>query len=78
MFPGQGSQYIGMGSSIIKEYPSLQRYYDIASDILGYNLQNICENGPKEKLDSTVWYLSYEPYPHEYRKLHKLLYLYLL
>ncbi len=47
LFPGQGSQYVGMGSS---RMPDL---FTIASEIIGYDLENICQNGPAEVLNST-------------------------
>ena len=54
LFPGQGSQFIGMGSSLLK-YPNVSKMYKIASDILGYNLLEICTKGPKAKLDKTMY-----------------------
>ncbi|KAJ6827935.1 uncharacterized protein M6B38_364195 [Iris pallida] len=53
LFPGQGAQTVGMG----KEAQSVQaaaELYDKANDILGFNLLDVCNNGPKEKLNSTV------------------------
>ncbi|KAH0930052.1 hypothetical protein HID58_015779 [Brassica napus] len=53
LFPGQGAQAIGMG----KEAQSVAAAADLytkANHILGYDLIDICVNGPKEKLDSTV------------------------
>jgi [acyl-carrier-protein] S-malonyltransferase len=54
MFPGQGAQFIGMGSQLVKEFPSTQKLYDQASNIVGYDLLEICAQGPKDRLDSTV------------------------
>jgi [acyl-carrier-protein] S-malonyltransferase len=54
MFPGQGSQYLGMGERLTQEHPSTKRWYDKASEILGYNLLDLCITGPREALDSTV------------------------
>jgi [acyl-carrier-protein] S-malonyltransferase len=62
MFPGQGSQYVGMGSQLVKEFPSTQRFYDHASDILGYDLLDICIHGPKDRLDSTVLFPHASPF----------------
>ena len=54
LFPGQGSQFVGMGSSLLK-YPNVSKMYTIASDILGYNLLDVCTKGPKSKLDKTMY-----------------------
>lgn len=54
MFPGQGAQFVGMCGEVVKEVPKAKELFDKASDILGYDLLEVCENGPKEKLDSTV------------------------
>lgn len=54
MFPGQGAQFVGMCADVVKEVPKAKELFDEASEILGYDLLELCENGPKEKLDSTV------------------------
>ena len=53
LFPGQGAQYVGMGSKICEELPAAKKLYDAASDILGYDLLARCTDGPKDILDST-------------------------
>lgn len=53
LFPGQGTQYVGMGKDLMK-FPIARDLFDAASDLLGYNLRDICFNGPKEELDKTV------------------------
>lgn len=55
VFPGQGSQSVGMLSSIASDYPEIEKTYKEASDILGYDLWNIVQNGPSEVLDQTVY-----------------------
>ncbi|KAL6499845.1 hypothetical protein OROGR_027755 [Orobanche gracilis] len=52
-FPGQGAQAVGMGVEAQK-VPAAAELYKRANDILGFDLLDICINGPKEKLDSTV------------------------
>lgn len=53
LFPGQGAQHIGMGKSIAEKYPAAKALFDQANQILGYDLAQICFNGPAEKLDTT-------------------------
>ncbi|XP_074644663.1 malonyl-CoA-acyl carrier protein transacylase, mitochondrial-like [Tubulanus polymorphus] len=52
LFPGQGSQFVGMGKKLL-QYPNVKKLYELSSEILGYDLLNLCLNGPKEKLDKT-------------------------
>jgi len=54
MFPGQGAQSVGMCSEVVAEVPAAKALFDEASEILGYDLLEVCTEGPKEKLDSTV------------------------
>ena len=53
MFPGQGAQSVGMCSEVVNDVPAAKALFDEASEILGYDLLEVCTNGPKEKLDST-------------------------
>lgn len=50
IFPGQGTQQIGMGQSLIEAYPFVKNLYQQASEILGYDLEQLCKEGPLEKL----------------------------
>ena len=52
-FPGQGAQYVGMCKDVTEEVPAAKELFDKASEILGYDLLDVCVNGPKEKLDAT-------------------------
>lgn len=54
MFPGQGAQFVGMCEETCKSVPAAKALFDEASEILGYDLLELCTSGPKEKLDSTV------------------------
>jgi [acyl-carrier-protein] S-malonyltransferase len=54
LFPGQGAQALGMGQALIGRFPSVQRMYEEASGVLGYDLAEICGQGPKARLDTTA------------------------
>ncbi|HRC74018.1 MAG TPA: ACP S-malonyltransferase [Candidatus Competibacter sp.] len=53
VFPGQGSQYVGMGSDLIRDFPTAQQLYQQANDIVGYDLLKLCLEGPEEELKLT-------------------------
>lgn len=54
LFPGQGAQTIGMARDVCETLPAARALFDQAAEILGYDLADICFNGPAEKLNSTV------------------------
>jgi len=54
VFPGQGSQSVGMQAELAAEFPVVQQTYAEASDILGYDLWALVQNGPAEELAETV------------------------
>ncbi len=54
IFPGQGSQVVGMGKDIYFEHPLARRILDQADDVLGMDLTGLCFNGPQEELNLTV------------------------
>lgn len=54
LFPGQGAQFVGMCGEVVESVPKAKALFDEASEILGYDLLEVCKTGPKEKLDSTV------------------------
>jgi [acyl-carrier-protein] S-malonyltransferase len=53
IFPGQGSQYIGMGRDLYDKYPAARDIFDRANAALGFDLKMICFEGPKEELSRT-------------------------
>jgi len=53
LFPGQGAQKVGMGASLADSLPQARALFDQAADILGYDLLQLCAEGPAEKLNST-------------------------
>ena len=53
IFPGQGSQLVGMGKDLHARYSLVQDLFNEADDTLGFSLSNLILNGPKEELDLT-------------------------
>jgi [acyl-carrier-protein] S-malonyltransferase len=53
VFPGQGSQSIGMMNGLIEINPELKNLFDTASEILSYDLLEVVTSGPEEKLNQT-------------------------
>jgi len=53
IFPGQGSQLVGMGKDFYAKYTIVQDLFKEADDALGFSLSNLILNGPKEDLDLT-------------------------
>jgi [acyl-carrier-protein] S-malonyltransferase len=53
LFPGQGSQSVGMGKELANNYPVARRTFDEADEALGYKLSELCFEGPEEKLKLT-------------------------
>ena len=53
IFPGQGSQIVGMGKEFFEKYDLVKELFKEADDVLGINLSKIILEGPKEKLDLT-------------------------
>lgn len=53
VFPGQGSQSVGMGKALYDAHPSLKAVYDEASSVLGYDVAELCFTGPSERLNLT-------------------------
>jgi len=53
VFPGQGSQYVGMGKDVYENYAPARAVFDEASRALGYDVAHLCFNGPVEELNKT-------------------------
>lgn len=53
VFPGQGSQSVGMGKALCEAHTQLRQVYDEASAVLGYDVAALCFNGPAETLNLT-------------------------
>jgi len=54
VFPGQGSQSVGMLSTMAEAYPEIKQTFEQASEVLSYDLWAIVEAGPLEKLNQTA------------------------
>lgn len=54
LFPGQGSQVVGMGADLFHEYDFVREIFDAADDIAGTPISRYCFNGPMETLTETV------------------------
>jgi [acyl-carrier-protein] S-malonyltransferase len=53
IFPGQGSQSVGMGKDIYEQFPAAREVYDRADAVLGFPLSRLCFEGPEEELQQT-------------------------
>jgi [acyl-carrier-protein] S-malonyltransferase len=53
LFPGQGSQAVGMGKELAEKYPAARQTFEEADEALGYKLSQLCFDGPEEKLRMT-------------------------
>ena len=54
MFPGQGSQYVGMGQALAEAYPEARAALDEADAALGGGLRRLMSDGPEEELKKTA------------------------
>jgi [acyl-carrier-protein] S-malonyltransferase len=54
MFPGQGSQAVGMGKDLAEAIPAARAVYDEADALLGFKLSEMCFSGPEEELNQTI------------------------
>ena len=53
LFPGQGSQYVGMGKALYDDLPSVKRLFEEASEVTGKDLRTLCFEGPDTTLVQT-------------------------
>jgi [acyl-carrier-protein] S-malonyltransferase len=53
LFPGQGAQTVGMAGALCQSFPAAKALFDRAASVLGYDLLDICVNGPAERLNAT-------------------------
>lgn len=54
LFAGQGSQYVGMGKTLLEANPEFEYLYNTASEILGKDMKNICFNSEDTELAKTI------------------------
>ena len=54
VFPGQGSQQVGMGADLVQAFPQARETFAMADDLLGFALSTLCFEGPAEALQDTM------------------------
>lgn len=55
IFPGQGSQYVGMGRKLAQSFEAAGRIFEQANDALRFDLASLCWNGPEDRLNLTEY-----------------------
>ena len=53
IFPGQGSQQVGMGADFLANHAQARELFEEANDVLGYDLKRLCLEGPEDELTLT-------------------------
>jgi len=54
-YPGQGCQAVGMGVSVADRFPEALAVFDCASEVAGYDMYELCKEGPIDKLSRTLY-----------------------
>ena len=54
LFPGQGSQAVGMGKDLYENYESAKEVFETANSTLGKSVSSLCFEGPEENLKQTI------------------------
>lgn len=54
LFPGQGSQHVGMGKDIFEKYQTVREFFEMAERMLGYPITKVMFAGPEEELKRTI------------------------
>jgi [acyl-carrier-protein] S-malonyltransferase len=54
VFPGQGSQHVGMGKAVFEASQAARRIFQQADEVLGFSLSRLCFEGPEEELQDTI------------------------
>src|SRR5689334_4749191 len=54
LFPGQGSQAVGMGADVFASSPAARRVFEHVDEALGFSLSQLCFAGPEETLRETI------------------------
>src|SRR5690242_13752923 len=55
VFPGQGSQSVKMLAELAQQFPQVQQLYQESSEVLGYDLWQLVQEDPEQKLDQTAY-----------------------